>query len=306
VFYCSYTKKSQLEHILLRPDTYVGSVEKHTSTMWVFDTEKKKMTFRPCNYVPGLFKIFDEILVNAADNKQRDPSMNKMDVVIDREDGFISVTNNGKSIPIVIHKEHQVYIPELVFGHLLTGSNFDDAEAKTTGGRNGYGAKLANIFSTKFVIEIGDSAGGQEYKQEFRNNMTTINPPKINSRYSGKDYTRVIFYPDFPKFKMTSLDDDIISLLSKRVYDIAGCCLASGPRLHVTLNSEKIELKKFEEYIGLFDGLDLPVAFEKINERWEVGVGPSDGSFQQISFVNSISTSKGGSHIAYITDQITR
>jgi DNA topoisomerase-2 len=275
--------------------------------MWVLEQESKKIIQRPCSFVPGLYKIFDEILVNAADNKQRDSTMNKIDVIIDRLDGFISVSNNGKSIPVVIHKEHNVYIPELVFGHLLTGSNFDDNEEKTTGGRNGYGAKLANIFSTKFVIEVGDSTNGLQYKQEFHNNMTVINQPKI-AKYSGKDYTKVTFYPDFQKFKMSEgFDDDIYDLMCKRVYDIAGCNIAGGAKLNVTLNNEKVDVKKFEDYISLYNSpsLEMPLAFEKVNDRWEIGIGPSDGSFQQISFVNSICTSKGGSHVSYIVDQIT-
>jgi DNA topoisomerase-2 len=304
--FLSYTKKTQLEHILLRPDTYIGSVEKHTQPMWVLDSAEKKIIQRQCTFVPGLYKIFDEILVNAADNKQRDPTMSKIEVTIDREDGFISVFNNGKSIPIVVHKVHRVYIPELVFGHLLTGSNFDDEEEKTTGGRNGYGAKLANIFSTKFIIEVGDSTNNLLYKQEFHNNMTRINPPKITKYGTGKDYTKVTFYPDFPKFHMHSFaDDDIIDLLSKRVYDVAGCNITKGAKLNVTLNKEKIEVKKFDDYLLLYQNIEPIVVHEKVNERWEVAVGPSDGTFQQISFVNSICTSKGGSHVNYIVEQIT-
>lgn len=87
--------------------------------------------------VPGLYKIFDEIVVNAADNKQRDPTMDKINVTIDQAAGTISVKNNGKGIPVVMHSEQKMYVPELIFGHLLTGSNFDDDEKKTTGGRNG-------------------------------------------------------------------------------------------------------------------------------------------------------------------------
>lgn len=274
--------------------------------MWVLDPTTKKIVNRSCSFVPGLYKIFDEILVNAADNKQRDPTMNKIDVIISQEEGFISVSNNGKSIPVVVHKDHKVYIPELVFGHLLTGSNFDDEEEKTTGGRNGYGAKLANIFSTRFLIEVGDTTTSSLYKQEFKKNMTTIQPPKITKYSLAKDYIKVIFYPDFPKFNMNSFDDDILALFYKRVYDIAGTTISKGVKLNVTLNHEKIEgIKKFEDYLQLYEGLEAPVIVEKMNDRWEIGIGPSDGSFQHISFVNSISTNKGGAHINYITEQIT-
>ena len=128
----TYQKKTQLEHILLRPDTYVGSIEQSTQPMWVLDAKTKRIVKKQTTYVPGLFKIFDEIMVNAADNKQRDPSMTTIKVDIDRETNTISVANDGKGIPVQIHSEHNCYVPELIFGHLLTGSNFDDDEKKTT------------------------------------------------------------------------------------------------------------------------------------------------------------------------------
>ena len=160
-----YQKKTQLEHILLRPDTYVGSIEKHTQTLWVYDDINHEMVHRPVTYVPGLYKIFDEILVNAADNKQRDPSMDSLKVVIDPDGCVVSVFNNGDGVPVEIHQEEKVYVPELIFGHLLTSSNYDDNVRKTTGGRNGYGAKLTNIFSTEFVIETADGRRQKKYKQ---------------------------------------------------------------------------------------------------------------------------------------------
>ena len=131
--------------------------------MWIF--EDNKMVYRPVNYVPGLYKIFDEIIVNAADNKVRDPSMNTMKINIDREANRISIYNNGRGIPIEVHKTEGVYVPELIFGHLLTSTNYDDDEKKMTGGRNGYGAKLCNIFSTKFTVETADSISGKKFKQ---------------------------------------------------------------------------------------------------------------------------------------------
>lgn len=123
------------------------------------------MVKRSISYVPGLYKIFDEILVNAADNKQRDPKMDSVKVTIDVEKNLISVYNNGDGIPVEIHQEEGVYVPEMIFGHLLTSSNYDDSIKKTTGGRNGYGAKLANIFSTEFTLETADGKRNRRYKQ---------------------------------------------------------------------------------------------------------------------------------------------
>lgn len=126
----TYQKKSQLEHILLRPDTYIGSVEKLQENMWVYDQDQGVMKQKQIEFVPGLYKIFDEILVNAADNKQRDPKMDCIKVDINVETNTISVWNNGKGIPVVMHKDENMYVPTMIFGHLLTSSNYNDEEAK--------------------------------------------------------------------------------------------------------------------------------------------------------------------------------
>lgn len=162
-----YQKKSQLEHILLRPDTYIGSVEQATDVMWVYDDEKEMMVQREIKYVPGLFKIFDEILVNAADNKQRDKNMDCIKIDINAETNTVSIWNNGKGIPVVMHKEEKMFVPTMIFGYLLTSSNYNDEEEKVTGGRNGYGAKLCNIFSTKFTVETASKEFRKQFKQTW-------------------------------------------------------------------------------------------------------------------------------------------
>lgn len=271
----TYQKKTQLEHILLRPDTYIGSVEPLTQQMFVFNSNTERIVQREITYTPGLYKIFDEILVNAADNKQRDPNMDRMEITIDAEEGTISVLNNGKGIPVVMHKEHGCYVPTLIFGHLLTGSNFDDDEKKTTGGRNGYGAKLANIFSKEFVVECVDSNAGMKFKQVFRDNMKATEPvaKKCSAADAKKgDSTKITFKPDLERFNMTSLDEDTVGLLSKRAYDIAGSMASKeGKKLAVYLNGKKLPVKDFKSYLALFDGITPPAAYEKIGDRWEVG-----------------------------------
>ncbi|KAI9145964.1 DNA topoisomerase [Paraphysoderma sedebokerense] len=302
-----YQKKTQLEHILLRPDTYIGSVEAIQTPMWIFENEK--FVLRNINYVPGLYKIFDEILVNAADNKIRDPSMNALKVTIDPEKNFISVYNNGRGIPIEIHKDEHMYVPELIFGHLLTSSNYNDSEKKVTGGRNGFGAKLCNIFSTEFTVETADSKSGKKFKQIFSNNMGKRTQPSITSNPRDEDYTRISFKPDLEKFNMTRLDEDIVALMQKRVYDMVGCC----KDVKVWLNDQRLKVKDFKNYVQMYldsadssneGGIKLPLVHEIVNDRWEVAVSLSEGQFQQVSFVNSICTSKGGTHVNYVTDQI--
>jgi len=307
----TYQKKTQLEHILLRPDTYIGSTESVTQPMWVLNPETNRIQQKEMTFTPGLYKIFDEIIVNASDNKQRDPNMDRMEVTVDAESNTISVLNNGKGIPVVMHKEHNCYVPTLIFGHLLTGSNFDDDEKKTTGGRNGYGAKLANIFSTEFTVECLDSEQGLKFTQVFRDNMHVKEEPKVKKctkpEQKKGDYTKITFKPDLERFGLTTMDADTIGLLSKRAYDIAGSMgNKGGKKLSVYLNGDKLKVKDFKSYLALFDGITPPSAFEKIDENWEVGVGISDGSFQQISFVNSIATTKGGGHVNFIADQVAK
>lgn len=151
-----YKKKTPLEHILLRPDTYVGSLERDKKAFWLINETEDAFEEKEIEYVPGLYKIFDEIIVNAADNFQRSKDMTYIDVDIDQKKGTISVKNNGKGIPVEMHKDEKCFVPDLIFGNLLTGSNFNDDERKVTGGRNGYGAKLANIFSSLFIVECSD------------------------------------------------------------------------------------------------------------------------------------------------------
>uniref|UniRef100_A0A3B5KXY4 DNA topoisomerase (ATP-hydrolyzing) n=1 Tax=Xiphophorus couchianus TaxID=32473 RepID=A0A3B5KXY4_9TELE len=196
-----YQKKTQLEHILLRPDTYIGSVEPVSQQMWVYD-EGVGLNCRDVTFVPGLYKIFDEILVNAADNKQRDKSMSCIRVNIDVENNTISVWNNGKGIPVVEHKVEKVYVPALIFGQLLTSSNYDDDEKKVTGGRNGYGAKLCNIFSTKFTVETACKESKKVFKQTWYDNMGRAGDTSIKP-FEGEEYTCITFRPDLAKFKMT-------------------------------------------------------------------------------------------------------
>lgn len=321
----TYQKLSQLEHVLRRPDTYIGSVERRTETMWVYDVAKEQMAYRDTSYVPGFYKIFDEILVNAADNKVRDPSMDTMKVTIDKDAGTISVWNNGQGIPVEIHEKEQVYIPELIFGNLLTSSNYDDDEAKVTGGRNGFGAKLTNIYSTEFIVETADKQRELKYKQVFSNHMHDKDKPKITKNTRKEEYTCITFKPDLSLFHMDSIDPDTEALLMKRVFDMAGTVRG----IKVMLNGERLKIRNFKQYMEMYvqaiqeisgvpktesdpsDGgnpVPRPTivydASEDHGRLWEVGFAVSDGTARQVSFVNNIATIKGGKHVDHVESQI--
>ena len=304
-----YQKLTQREHILVRPDSYVGSLDLRVEKLQIFDSNKKKNVEKTISFSPGLYKIYDEILVNAADHGQRNSTCNRFDIDISKSEGTISVKNNGPGIPVVLHKEHKIYVPTLIFGHLLTGTNFNDNTQKTTGGRNGYGAKLTNIFSTEFIIETVDSDTQKKFVQVFNNNMSVENKPKITTS-KVSSYTKITFKPDLEKFGLVELTDDIISLFIKRAYDLAGVC----PGSTVYINGEKVKFKSFKEYIDIFELVpeeegEVKTEFSDLiyhtQDRWQVGIlfAPNQ-SFKQISYVNSICTYRGGKHVDLILEEI--
>lgn len=236
---------------------------------------------------------------------------------IDVESGEISVYNNGRGIPIEIHSTEKIYIPELIFGHLLSSSNYDDDEKKLTGGRNGYGAKLANIYSHEFTVDTADRNTQQKYKQTWSENMGKVGKAKITKNSKGEEYTRITFRPDLRRFGMDKIDDDTVALLKKRVYDLAGIV----KDVKVYLNDERLKIKGFKSYVDMYLSsvaaeateasggaaqVKPTVIYEQVGTRWEIAFAVSDGSFQQVSFANSIATTKGGTHVNLIAEQIAK
>ena len=309
----TYKKMSQIEHIKELPDSYIGSIEKAPFNMWVFDDKKKSFIRKDINIVPGLYKIFDEICVNSLDHHVRTKNLLASDRVtiikvnIDPKENCISIYNNGAGIDIAKHKEHNIYVPEMIFGNLLTSANYNKNEKKITGGKNGYGAKLTNIFSTKFIIETIDKKRKLKYVQVFENNMANKTEPKITKiKSTTKPYTKITFYPDLKKFGMKKLDKDIVSLMKKRVYDMTAC---TEKTVSVYLNDKKIEFKQFDKYVDLYIGnkKETTRIYECVNEYWEIVACPSlDDKFDHVSFVNGICTFQGGKHVEHVAKYLTR
>ncbi len=293
-----YIKLTHKEHVLHRSETYIGSIITEEKEIFIVedikDFNKIKISKQIVNYNPGFFKIFDEILNNSSDHAIRTNEVKYIKVNI--FDDHIIIENDGPGIPVEIHKKEKIYIPELIFGHLLTSENYDDTEERIIGGRHGYGAKLTNIFSKIFDIETSD--GKKVYYQRFLNNLSKINKPKIKP--SKKNYTKVTFYPDFEKFNITGIDDEIQSILLKRVIDIS----AYNPKIKVYYNDNLIPIKHFKDYINMFlDENDY--IYEKINDYWEIALSSSfEDNFIQNSMVNGISTINGGTHVNYISNQL--
>jgi len=317
-----YQQKTDKQHILDNPDTYIGSVEEVDSDVWIInDTAPSdnvvgcKIIEKNIKYIPGLFKLFDEGIVNCRDHVVRmnqsvkDGIPNALPVTcIDisiQSDGTIVMINDGNGIDVAQHPEYKIWIPELIFGHLRTSTNYDKTEKKIVGGKNGFGFKLVLIWSTFGSIETVDHVRGLKYTQEFKNNLDEICKPVI-TKCKTKPYTKITFKPDYQRLGIQGLTADLIALLKKRVYDVAA---VTDKSLKVKYNSNLIPVKNFQQYIDMYigDKNDTPRVYEENGERWEYAVAltPSN-EFIQVSFVNGIHTAKGGKHVEYILNQITR
>lgn len=312
-----YQRKTDKQHILDNPDTYIGSVENVDSQMWVYDDESKKIVLRDIEYIPGLYKLFDEGIVNCRDHVIRmihSPLLDKKFVTfietnID-DDGTITLNNDGNGIDIAKHPEYDIWIPEMVFGHLRTSTNYNKDEKRIVGGKNGFGFKLVLIWSLYGRVETIDHTRGLKYVQEYHNNLDNISPPVITKvSKTTKPYTKVSFRPDYARLGVQGLTHDMLALLKKRVYDIGAVTDHSIKKIKVMYNNNLIPVKNFQQYIDLYiGGKDTSKrVYESKDERWEyaVAISPTH-EFTHVSFVNGICTFKGGKHVDYITGQITR
>ena len=295
----SVQKLSHIEHVLKRPDSYVGPVDLSAEPYWILNG--KKFEKKNIKYSPALLKIFDEILVNAIDRNSLHPkNVTAISVSIEKETGAVTIENNGPlgGISIKFNDKENVWNPELVFGHLLTSTNYDDSQKRIVGGRNGYGAKLTNIYSSEFSVVIKDHETKQTYTQKWSKNMSVCEPPKIKKHAGATSSVAVTFTPDWARFRMSKMDNSIYKIFQKRVWD-ANICTSANCK--VKFNGEVLPKQNFEAYAKMH-------GFDKVHsattDRWSVCVGPSEDGMQQVSFVNGICTTKGGTHVDHAASLI--
>ena len=284
-----YRKLSDIDHCLERPGMWVGSIKPKQEDYHLHDGEK--FVKRSVTYNPAFLKIFDEIVSNSIDEHRRSSKLNEVRVTVDPDAGSIKIWDNG-GIPVVMHAEHNEWIPEMIFSNLKAGSNFNDDEERLVAGTNGVGSTLTNIFSTKFRIRTCD--GKNAFEQTFSNNMRERTQAKI---VKWKDHFTEIFYiPDLPRFSLEKIDADHVEMMRKRCIDLAAC----NPSLTISFNETAYKFDKFADYCKLY----VPDVVYEEGARWKVGIAPSEGSFTQVSFVNSVETKDGGTHVDYIASQV--
>ena len=361
-----YSKKELRQHILDLPDSYIGCIYPTEIDMWVYDdnvsnphnnsdmndnsnenintsdeqttntsdsisTTKPLISLKKVNVSMGLYKIFDEVIQNAADNVARsrfrkrdnpDIELTTQIKVSFQDNGSIVIFNNGEGIPVIEHQEHKLLIPSMIFGELLTSGNYDATEKRKWGGKNGYGSKLCNIFSIQFTVETVDRTRQKKFSQTWYDNMSRSSVPKITN-YSNSSFTKITFTPDYKRFGVTGLTSDMKSLLVRRVYDLAG---TTG--ISVFLNGKKLPIRHFQHFTELFLDKSTKRVYECIYEKkstanttdvstttiapeeeiaWEIVVCPSpDNTFRHVSYVNYLLTYLGGRHVDYVSEKIAK
>jgi DNA topoisomerase-2 len=318
-----YQKMTDLEHILKKPDTYIGSIQMTECTEYTAlgaatgsAAEGVNIALSTFTHIPALYKLVDEGLVNMRDHVIRQAQAIKdgkpnalpvtsIEVEVDAATGTITMTNDGNGIDIAQHPEHKMWIPEMIFGHLRTSTNYaEDKKEKIVGGKNGFGFKLVLVWSTWGSVETVDHVRGLKYTQEFKANLTEICPPKIAKCTTKKPYTRISFRPDYARLGIAGLTPDMTALFTKRVYDIAA---VTDRSIRVKHNGSVVPVKDFKQYIGLYIRPEVKRVYEAPSERWEYAVCLTNtDEFSHVSFVNGICTSKGGKHVEYVMGQLLR
>lgn len=315
-----YQKLSNRDHCLTRIDTYLNSAEPRETQEFIaeisLETKRYVIKRKSIVFSPAILRVFLEILYNAVDNYQRSLDMglrmNKLVVSIDRETGMTSIMNNGYAIPIEINQEHGVYHHSLVFGELLSGSNFDDTQDRTISGRNGIGASAVNVFSTYFEVEGVDPVNKKKLVQVWTNNMGDTTGPKVTSSSLKTGYTRVTYQPDFEKLGHSGgYTNDIIQLYTRYVIDSA---MLTG--INVVLNEDVISIKKLKDYVEMFEDRVCTNDNDTSDDTNENDTNTSSNSevcyvttdtckvalmpcneYQVLSFVNRLYTKNGGTHV---------
>jgi DNA topoisomerase-2 len=297
-----FQKLSQREHVLQRSGMYVGSINTETMDMYVVDNiDNMNVIKKSVRYNAAFLKIFDEVISNASDAATKYGNVSYIKVSVDGN--IISVENDctpSKCIPVIIQEEEKCYVPEMIFSHLLTGSNYDDTETRFSAGVNGMGVKLTNIFSTSCSVQVCD--GKKSFKQEYSENMSIINKAKITD--SSKCLVRFTYTPDFTRFNGTDeIGEDEISLILKRILDISVCV----PNVKMYFNNTRIGVKNFKEWMSKHLDNEANLYIDDSNPNWVYGIAKSPNEeFNAVSVTSTVSTYRGGTHVNYLSLNISK
>lgn len=310
-----YQSLNFVEHALKRPQMYIGDTVTKNFNVLIYNPQNQKIEYQNLRCNLGLLKIIDEIISNAQDNKQRDPKMDQLNITLNKDEQQITIQNNGRAIPVQIHAETNLYVPEMLFGEERSGSNFDENRG-SLGGLNGIGSTLTNVFSTEFIVKVCDQKNKKYFEQTFSNNLRDRTEPIVRKlKAKEKNSVSISFKPDFTHFENMSFDNTLCNLIIKRCYDTAAfCSMLPGKKVEINCkiidngNETNIavsdQVKTFRDYINMIPSFSDNILLEKNfqNKRWQIVIGFKEESYN-LSLVNGLFI-PNGTHIACIQKQL--
>ncbi|GIW70083.1 MAG: hypothetical protein KatS3mg101_0830 [Patescibacteria group bacterium] len=236
-----YQQQTLYSKCLSDPDLFIGDSSKEKRTVFLFDFKRfypTEITLPPC-----IERLYLEILSNAGDNVEATRQMGRDPGVIDihMDSKRIKIVNGGEPIPLDPMKDGR-FVPEMIFGTLLTSSNYDTKKVRIGVGKNGLGAKLANIFSSYFHVEVGDKKRNRRWAGTWKNNMTE-KEISVEENYTGEDYVLVEYELDFPRFGYDCYPAETEQLFARHAADVALTC-----KVPVYFNGNLLKFKSIKEY----------------------------------------------------------
>jgi DNA topoisomerase-2 len=271
----SYDYIPEIPRMYLRSHIFGGSHLREQRKVLVYDLKSKCLTHKVVSTPKLQERVYLEILWNAVDNAFKSQRMGQpattLDITMNAD--TISVRSTGIPIPVDIHKYFYSQgqfgtVAELIFGVIGAGGNTDDSKAKQSGGINGYGAKLCNVFSRYFELEIGDNIRGFHQKIIWRKNMTekvssvltpstygvTDRPDEkglyhiypIGDRYTGENFVKITWKQDMRKFGANCFIEEDRDLYMK--YAVEASYIA---KLKVTFNDHVIDCKTASQFVNM-------------------------------------------------------
>ena len=276
-----------LEAVRKRPAMYIGDVGKR-----------------------GLHHLVYEVVDNSIDEALAGHCTRI--IVVFNQDGSVTVEDNGRGIPVDLHKEENRPAVEVVMTVLHAGGKFDKGSYKVSGGLHGVGVSVVNALSEWLWVEV--KRDGSVHKQEYKLGDPTTDVKKI--RPAKKTGTKVCFYPDSSIFKTTTFE---YSIIAERLRELA--YLNSG--LEIQLKDERTEEGETDtfrfngglsDFVKYLDEHNNPLHNKVITVKKEDGEVPVEVALRYgntyndniLTFVNNINTIEGGTHLSGFRSALTR
>ena len=244
-----YDEMTHREHVYKLPDTYIGDISTNERIEWLLDIETMKVIQTPIAFQAGIrdcslkYWLMPEIILSDQNELMsiQGPLRSQLAKHV------IVVKNYGLPIPVATNDKGKL-VPTMIFGSLLSGSNYTDERYGS--GKNGYGAKLTNIFSNEFVVMIGDSGNEKTYKKTWRNNMIESDPEIITNGYTSENYVIIAYNLDFKRFNIdpeVGYPEVAFKLFSRLCMD-----MAFTMKVPVIFNGKTLFFKKPEEFVNIY------------------------------------------------------